>query len=113
MKLIGIDYILDKPRTIRFGVHALMLVERETGKNIFQLFATDETEVPLFLRGTETVLKLLLFGLMHEDKELTEEKLIELIDEHSSLMEARTKLGEAFTAALTFSEEKEQPKKKK
>jgi hypothetical protein len=113
MKPNGVEYKLDKTRTVRFNLKSLIKLEKEFKKNIFQMFATDETGVPFFLRDTETVLTFLYIGFLHEEDDLTEDKLIDLIDEYSSAVEARTKLNEAFTESLSMEDAKEETKKKK
>jgi hypothetical protein len=46
-------------------------------------------------------LRTILFaGLCHEDKELTPEKVGELIDDYSDIGTIAQKLGEAFTVAF-------------
>ena len=51
-------------------------------------------------------------GLCHEDSELTPDKVMDLIDDHSSLQDVMTAVGEAMTEAFGDSSEEDQAKKK-
>lgn len=88
----GVTIILDRPRTLRYGLNALAKVEDITGKNIMGL---DLNNVSI-----KDLLAIIYAGLYHEDKELTVEKVGDLIDEHSNITEVAEKLGEAFTEAF-------------
>ena len=88
----GVTIILDRPRTLRSGLNALAKVEDIMGKNIMGL---DLNNVSI-----KDLLAIIYAGLYHEDKELTVEKVGDLIDEHSNITEVAEKLGEAFTEAF-------------
>ena len=88
----GVTIILDRPRTLRYGLNALAKVEDITGKNIMGL---DLNNVSI-----KDLLAIIYAGLYHEDKELTVEKVGDLIDEYSNITEVAEKLGEAFTEAF-------------
>lgn len=88
----GITIVLDKPRTLRYGINALVKVEELTGKSI--------TKLDLNQVGIKDLLIIIYAGLCHEDKDLTIEKVGELIDEYSDLTTIADKLGEAFTLAF-------------
>ena len=88
----GVTIILDRPRTLRYGLNALAKVEDITGQNIMGL---DLNNVSI-----KDLLAIIYAGLYHEDKELTVEKVGDLIDEHSNITEVAEKLGEAFTEAF-------------
>lgn len=66
---------IDKVRNFRYNVKALDLIEKKFKKNIssvnFGAMTVAETMVVAWA------------GLVHEDKELTPEKLIDLIDENN------------------------------
>ena len=66
---------LDKMRNIRIGTGAMMQIKKLLKKSIEKADLSDIDEL----------LTVLMVGLNHEDKELTKEKLSELIDEHSDL----------------------------
>lgn len=88
----GIIIILDKPRTLRYGMNALAKIEDITGKSILAL---DLNKV-----GIKDLLAIVYGGLYHEDKTLTIEKVGDLIDEYSNLTDVAEKLGEALTEAF-------------
>ena len=88
----GVTIILDRPRTLRYGLNALAKVEDITGKNIMGL---DLNNVSI-----KDLLAIIYAGLYHEDKELTVEKVGDFIDEYSNITEVAEKLGEAFTEAF-------------
>ena len=85
----GVTINLDKPRTLRYGINALVKVE-------------DLSHV-----GIKDLLIIVYAGLCHEDKTLTLEKVGDLIDEYSNITEIAEKLGEAFTLAFGKAEGKQ------
>ncbi|MEG1520203.1 MAG: hypothetical protein RR458_04370, partial [Clostridia bacterium] len=87
----GVTIELDKPRTLRFGVNALVVVEELTGKAITKLDLNN-----ISMKDLRTII---YAGLVHDDKELTPEKAGELIDEYSELGIVAEKLGEALNLA--------------
>lgn len=70
----GVTINLDKPRTLRYGINALVKVEDLTGKSI--------TALDLSHVGIKDLLIIVYAGLCHEDKTLTLEKVGDLIDEY-------------------------------
>lgn len=88
----GININLDKPRTLRYGMNALVKIEDITGKSILSL---DLSKV-----GVKDLLAIIYAGLYHEDQTLTPEKVGDLIDEYSDLNEVAEKIGEALTLAF-------------
>lgn len=88
----GITINLDKPRTLRYGMNALVKIEDITGKSILAL---DLNKVCI-----KDLLAIIYAGLYHEDKTLTPEKVGDLIDEYSNLTEVAEKIGEALTSAF-------------
>lgn len=85
-----IPYKLDKIRNLRYGMLALSMIEETTGRS---LSAWDLNNVSIRDLGV-----LVWAGLYHEDKELTPESVMELIDEHSSIDEAGEVAGKAISA---------------
>jgi hypothetical protein len=83
---------LDKIRNLRYGMNALVTIEELTGKSITKIDLSD-----ISMKDLRTIL---FAGLYHEDKELTPEKVGNLIDEHGNLSEIAEKLGEAFSLAF-------------
>lgn len=88
----GILIELDKPRTLRYGINALVTVEELLGK-------------PLTIRDFNSIsvkdLRAILYaGLYHEDSSLTPEKAADLIDEYSDIETVAQKIGEAMSLAF-------------
>ncbi len=82
---------LDKPRQLRYGMNAMVIVEDLLNKKISQINLLD-------LSFKE--LRVLAFaGLYHEDKSLTLDAVGDIIDKYSSTSEMSMKIGEALTLA--------------
>lgn len=79
---------LDKPRRLRYGINALCMIEDILGKPLTKL-DTDN----LSIKDMRTVI---YCGLAGDDKELTPEKVGDLIDEYSSLEEISKQMTEAL-----------------
>jgi hypothetical protein len=83
---------LDKLRTLRYGMNALIKIEELTEKSITQL---DLKNISI-----KDLRAMVYAGLFHEDDNLTPEKVGNLIDEYSELSLIAEKLGEAMTLAF-------------
>lgn len=88
----GVTIELDRPRTLRYGMNALVKIEELTGKTISKLDLEN-----ISIKDLRTIV---YAGLFHEDKSLTPETVADLIDEHSELSVVAAKLGEAMTLAF-------------
>ncbi|MDO9536635.1 MAG: hypothetical protein Q7J85_15210 [Bacillota bacterium] len=88
----GVTLELDRPRTLRYGMNALVKIEELTGKAISKL---DLENIAI-----KDLRAIVYAGLFHEDKALTPEKVADLIDEYSELSLVAEKLGEAMTLAF-------------
>ena len=88
----GITIELDKPRTLRYGINALVKIEELTGKNL--------TNLDLDHISIKDLRTIVYAGLFHEDKDLTPETCADLIDEYSDIGTVAEKLGEAMTLAF-------------
>lgn len=88
----GVTIELDKPRTLRYGMNALIKIEELTGKNL--------TKLDLDSISVKDLRTIVYAGLFHEDKDLTPEKCADLIDEYSDITTVAGKLGEAMTLAF-------------
>jgi len=87
-----IAIVLDKERHLKFGIRAMRAFEKETGKNLLKAQTTELTA---------TEISVLLWAcLLHEDKELTLDTAIDLIDKHSNLGDIAKKLAEAQEVAV-------------
>ena len=89
----GVTIELDRPRTLRYGMNALVKIEELTGKAISKL---DLENISI-----KDLRSMIYAGLFHEDKTLTPERVADLIDEYSDLTGAAAKLGEAMTLAFS------------
>ena len=79
---------MDKVRNFRFGMRAVDFIEKKFKKPISKVDFENLT-----MSETATVI---LAGLIHEDRELTEEKVMDLIDEKGNLEEVLSAMGEAM-----------------
>lgn len=83
---------LDKARNLRYGLNALVKIEELIGKPI--------TVIDLSRLSISDLRNIVFAGLMHEDKELTSEKVGDLIDEYSDIATVASKVADAFTIAF-------------
>lgn len=83
---------LDKVRNLRYGMRAFKIVEDLAGEPIGKI---DYEAVTM-----EKLSILLYAGLAHEDKDLTPDKVIDLVDDYSDIQTASEALGKAIQAAL-------------
>ena len=88
----GVLIELDKPRTLRYGLNALVTIEEQIGKPLTGL---DFNNV-----SVKDLRAILYAGLFHEDNDLTPQKVADLVDEHSDIETVSIKLGEAMTLAF-------------
>ncbi len=95
---------LDKTRNLKFGMRAINLVEKKFGKPIMSIEGMENGMLSM-----EQYATLLWAGLSHEDKELTPDKVMDLVDEYSTLSKASKMLWEALNEVFkdTDTEEKE------
>jgi len=84
---------LDKVRNLRYGMVALDLIEQSLGMSIQSLDLDNLT-----MRQLGTVI---WAGLYHEDKNLTVEKVMELVDEYSNIVEVVEIMSQAFQKAFS------------
>ena len=79
-------------RNFRFGMKAISNVEKKLKKPIakidFDSLTMEDTAI------------LIWAGLAHEDKNLTPDRVMDLVDEYSDLATVMEALGEAFTGAF-------------
>lgn len=87
---------LDKSRNLRYGMKALSLIEEKTGCAIANL---DLDNMTVKLMAT-----LIWAGLVHEDPALTPDSVMDLIDEHSNLVEISKAIQKAMINSFGKSE---------
>ena len=83
---------LDKMRNFRYDMRAIDRIEKAFGKPLMKI---DELQDPSFLT-VEQAATLIWAGLAHEDKDLTPDKVIDLVSEHSTQYEALKEMWKAF-----------------
>lgn len=91
------SYKLDKMRNFRFGMVAIDLIEQQFGDSLMNIDLDNLT-----MRQTATII---WAGLVHEDAELTVDKVMNLIDDHSSIMQAIQIMTEAIQKTFNGTEE--------
>lgn len=90
---------LDKMRNFRYGMKAISLIEKKLGKPIGKVDMENLT--------MEDAAVMIWAGLVHEDPELTPEKVMDLVDEYSDIQTVLTAMGEAFQGAFGGRTEKD------
>jgi len=83
---------LDKMRNFRYGMKALHLIEKKLKKPVSKIDMDNLT--------MEDAATLIWAGLQHEDKDLTPEKVMDLVDDYSDIQTVLTAMGEAFAGAF-------------
>lgn len=83
---------LDKVRNFRYGMKAISLIEKKFKKPISKIdmdnLTMEETAVMIWA------------GLVHEDRDLTPDKVMDLVDEYSNIQAVIETIGEAFQGAF-------------
>lgn len=92
-----VEIKLDKTRNLKYGMRALDRVEKKLKRKISQIDMND--------LSMEEIATFIWAGLVHEDKELTVEKVMDLVDEYSNLNEVSLKLDEAVNLAFNNGEQ--------
>lgn len=90
---------LDKMRNFRYGMKAISLIEKKLGKPISKIDMDNLT--------MEDAAVMIWAGLVHEDPELTPERVMDLVDEYSDIQTVLTAMGEAFQGAFGGRTEKD------
>lgn len=83
---------LDKSRNFKYGMRALDRIEKKFKKPVAKLDMENMT--------MEETATLLWAGLVHEDRELTPDKVMDLVDEYSDMATVLEVMGEAFDGAF-------------
>ena len=83
---------LDKMRNFRYGMKALHLIEKKLKKPISQIDMDNLT--------MEDAAVMIWAGLQHEDKGLTPDKVMELVDDYSNVQTVMIAMGKAFEGAF-------------
>lgn len=83
---------LDKMRNFRYGMKALSLVEKK--------LKTPVSKIDMNSMTMEDSAALIWAGLVHEDRDLTPDKVMDLVDEFSSLPNIMASMSEALQGAF-------------
>jgi hypothetical protein len=83
---------LDKMRNFKYGMKALHLIEKKLKKPVSKIDMDNLT--------MEDAATLIWAGLQHEDKDLTPDKVMDLVDEYSNIPAVMQAMGKAFAAAF-------------
>ena len=98
----GITIVADKTRMLRFSINAMIEYKQTRKEDIVQSLGRLENELDF-----ELIRYLFYLGLKHEDKELTEEKVGDVLDillEENGIEYVANILGEALNKAFGIKE---------
>ncbi len=98
---------LDKIRNLRYGMKAISLVEKKFGKPFMKIEGVRDGT--LSMEGYATII---WAGLVHEDKDLTPDKVMDLIDKHSSIREVSNQMWDAVNEMFAAEEEEGEEEEK-
>ncbi|MCF0149148.1 MAG: hypothetical protein HUJ77_12225 [Clostridium sp.] len=87
---------LDKTRNFRYGMKAIAYIEDKLNISISKIDLTDLT-----MKDTAIII---CAGLIHEDKELTPDKVMDLIDDKDNLFDVIKAMEKALTASFNGNE---------
>lgn len=93
---------LDKVRNFRYGMKAMSIIEKKFKKPIAKVDFENMT-----MEETATII---WAGLQHEDKNLTPDKVMDLVDDKGNLQEVMQAMSEAMSAAFGGGKEEEKNK---
>lgn len=92
-----VSIMLDKERNLKFGVRSFIAMEKASGKAMAKID----------FEQTETIYIMLYGGLVHEDKSLTLDKVIDMVEDMvSKEVETGKPFAEAFKDVLSAIGEK-------
>lgn len=94
---------LDKSRNFRYGMQAISLVEETFGEKIAKVDMEN-----LSMKETAVII---WAGLVHEDTELTPDKVMELVDEHSDVTTVLEAMSKAMEKSFGEAEQAKNLKK--
>ncbi|MBC9786294.1 hypothetical protein H1S01_17690 [Heliobacterium chlorum] len=82
-----VDIVLDKPRKLRYTLNALAEIEDKLGVSVTELNGAN--------LGMKAIRTFLWAGLAHEDEDLTEREVGEMVD-FDNFAHVQEKIAEAF-----------------
>ena len=111
LKDVGVKLELDKPRTLRYDFNAMIDIDEkyEGVDNAINELSADEKG--RMTKALKTIRYLIFIGLVHEDPDLTEEKVGHLLAyDRGAITGITVKIMQAFGIALPDPEEGESGK---
>jgi hypothetical protein len=93
MAVGSIPVQMDRTREFKIGMKAFMAIEKTLGKSVGELNLKKLTH--------EEAMIIIWAGILHDDKELTIEKVTDLVDEHMTPAEITDLLSKAFEVATS------------
>jgi len=98
---------LDKTRNFKYGMRAIDLIEKKYGKPIMEIDGISDGKITMDDYAT-----LMWAGLVHEDKELTPERVMDLVDEYSNIREVSKVMWKALNDVFRADEEETETEEK-
>jgi len=83
---------LDKVRNFRYGMKAISMIEKK--------LKTKVSKMDFDAMSMEDLATVIWAGLAHEDKNLTPDKVMNLVDEYSNVQAVVEVMGQAFNEAF-------------
>lgn len=90
---------LDKIRNLKYGMRAIDLIEKEFKKPVMKIDGVRDGALSMHEYAT-----IIWAGLVHEDDKLTPGKVMDLVDEYSSLAEIGKTMWDAFNSVFESTE---------
>lgn len=91
---------LDRERPLKYGMRAIDFIEKKLGVPFMKIEGISEGSISM-----NDFAVILLGGLIHDDKNLTKDKLMDLVDEYSSFAEVANVMWKAINEALGVEDE--------
>ena len=91
---------LDKSRNLKYGMRAIDLIEKKFKKPVMKIESLQDGSLTMNEYAT-----LIWAGLVHEDRDLTPEKVMDLIDKYSSIAIVSKEMWTAFNGVFASDEE--------
>ena len=86
---------LDRIRTFKYGMRAIDLIEKKFKKPIMKIEGIQDGNLSMNEYSV-----VIWAGLVHEERGLTPDKVMDLIDEYSSIGKVSLEMWKAFNAAF-------------
>jgi hypothetical protein len=96
---------LDKERNLKYGMKAIDTLEKKFKKDILSVVRGFQNGMPTM----QDLSVILWAGLVHEDKDLTPDKAMDLVDDYSNIKYAVESIFEALGDSLGMKKEESPP----